>query len=422
MNDVDLHYAATLEKLQSLGRFGVRLGLERVTAALERMGRPQERFASVHVAGTNGKGSTAAMLESCLRAAGLRTGLYTSPHLCRFTERLRVDGQEASRDDVVRLAGEVPTGQGLTFFEVVTAMALAHFAAQETELAVVEVGMGGRLDATNVVQPEVCVLTHIGLDHTEILGPDLASVTREKAGIIKPGVPVVSAPPPSPEAADIIQQRCEELKAPLYLLGRDFDLGGADGSLVFSMGRWRLDRLAPALGGQHQRHNAALCLAAASCLRRRGRAISDGDLRRGLAEVRWPGRLEWIDEDTLLDGAHNPAGSAALARALAASDRPFNLVLGTMGPGPGRPLVEPLLPHARRIVFTRPQSPRALDPAALASEFPGAEAAPDLASALALLRHEPGPRLITGSLYLVGEARALIAGEPVDPVLTADPR
>lgn len=422
MNDTADSYASTLAQIQALGRFGVRFGLERVTAALEQLGRPQDHFASVQIAGTNGKGSTAAMLESCLRASGLRTGLYTSPHLCRFTERTRVDGREIRREEVVRLAGEVLSLEGLTFFEVVTAMAFAHFAACEVDLAVVEAGMGGRLDATNVVQPEVCVLTHMGLDHTEVLGPDLASVAREKAGIIKPGVPVVSAPPPSPEVTEILQRRCHELGSPLLLLGRDFQLDRAGSTSVFRMREWTLDGLASGLDGEHQQQNAALCLAAIGCLRQRGRRLPGEHIRRGLSAVAWPGRLEWLGEDYLLDGAHNPDGARALARALHATGKSYCLLLGAMSPRSTRPLVEPLLPYAGRIIFTRPDNPRAVDPARLASGVPGAEVAPDLTAALDLARHDPRPRLITGSLYLVGEARALLAGEPMDPVPTADPR
>ena len=420
MADLEYQYARTLTRIQSLGRFGVRFGLERITEALERLGRPQERFPAVHIAGTNGKGSTAAMVESCLRAAGVHAGLFTSPHLCRFTERIRVDGQEIGKRDVVRLA-EQALAEGLTFFEVVTAMAICAFAEQGVDLAVMETGMGGRLDATNVVRPVVCVLTHVGLDHTEVLGPDLATVATEKAGIFKPGVPVVSAPPPSPEVEDVVRRRCAELEAPLYIMDRDFRLEVDGEDSVFRMDDWTLRGFTPALPGTHQRQNAALCLAALGCLRRRGWRLEDDHVRRGLADVRWPGRLEWVDDQHLLDGAHNPDGAEALARELSSSGRRFCLVLGTNGPRDAAPLVEPLLALADQVVFTRPRSDRALDPEQLARMFPGAVAAPDLAAALALARADL-PRLITGSLYLVGEARALLAGEPVDPVATADPR
>ena len=422
MNGADREYAQTLARLQALGRFGVRMGLERVTAALEALGQPHHRFATVHVAGTNGKGSTAAMLESCLRASDVRTGLFTSPHLCRFTERVRLDGREVSRRDVVRLAAEALGQEGLTFFEVVTVMALTHFARSKVDLAVVEAGMGGRLDATNVVRPEVCVLTHIGLDHTEVLGPDLESVARDKAGIIKPGVPLVSAPAPTPEVGEIVRRRCEEVGAPLLVLGRDFHLESSGGAMAFGMGQWRLEGLIAGLHGEHQRQNAALCMAAVGCLRQGGRAIPGDMIRRGLAGVRWPGRMEWIDEDHLLDGAHNPDGAEALARSLEETGKRFCLVFGALEPGPTRPVVEALLPYADRIIFTRPQSPRAVDPISLAAAFPGSEVAPDLAAALDLNTGDPRPRLVTGSLYLVGEARALLAGDRVDPVVTADPR
>ncbi len=413
-------YARTLSRVQALGRFGVRFGLERITAALERLGRPQERFPAVHIAGTNGKGSTAAMVESCLRAAGVHTGLFTSPHLCRFTERIRVDGEEISQADVVRLAARAQAQEGLTFFEVVTAMALCAFAERGIQLAVMETGMGGRLDATNVVRPAVCVLTSVGLDHTEVLGPDLASVATEKAGIFKPGVPVVCAPSPSPEVERVVRQRCAVLQAPLHVLGRDFDLHGGH-EAVFEMGHRRLGGLSLSLAGEHQRQNAALCLAALTCLRDAGWPMEDAELRRGLAGVCWPGRMEWVDGAHLLDGAHNLHGAEALARELLATGRRFCLVLGVNTPQKPRPLVEPLLAVADQVICTRPRSPRALDPERLALEIPGSVAAPDLQTALDLARPDL-PRLITGSLYLVGEARALLAGDQVDPVVTADPR
>ena len=425
MTDLQSSYAATLERLLSLGRFGVRMGLERMEQALEQLGRPHHHLAAVHLAGTNGKGSTAAMLERCLRHAGLRTGLYTSPHLSRFTERIRVEGREISREAVVQLASRVLPHQQLTFFEVVTAMALVHLAQQRVDLAVVETGMGGRLDATNVVRPQVTILTHLGMDHTEVLGPDLESIAREKAGIIKPGIPLVCAPPPTPEIERFLGRRCRQQGAELLLAGRDFELTQTADGARFQMQGWQLDGLRWNLQGEHQAENAALCLAAIHCLRRRGYAVRARDARAGLEQVRWPGRMEWIG-DHLLDGALVPGGARALARAVAGlKQAPFCLIMGLMGhhqrdlPA----MLQPLLPLAQRVIFTRPVGRQQFaDPSELAAQVPGALSAPDLASALALARQTGRPGLITGSLYLVGEARALLAGEAVDPVLTADPR
>jgi dihydrofolate synthase/folylpolyglutamate synthase len=419
-------YAATLDRLRSLSRFGVRLGLERMARVLDCLGRPQRRFSSVHLAGTNGKGSTAAMLASCLAAAGYRTGLYTSPHLCRFSERIRVSGTEIRAEELEKWVHRVLALEpGLTFFEAATAVALAHFAEQQVEVAVVETGLGGRLDATNVLVPRVSVLTRIDLDHQEILGSDLTSVAREKAGIIKQGVPAISAPA-EPEVQAVIRQRCTELDAPLRLAGQDFVLRpeggglGSGGALSFETAGWTCDSLQVPLAGDHQLENATLCLGALSELRRSGMVVPEDSIRQGLRKTRWPGRMEWVGP-YLLDGAHNASGARALAAALEHLGLRVALIMGLLGPKDPRPVLEPLLPHASRALFTRPRSSRAIDPRELSGAVEGGEVVEDLPSAIRRLETHPGPRLVTGSLYLVGEARALLLGEPVDPVPTADP-
>jgi dihydrofolate synthase / folylpolyglutamate synthase len=415
----DPGYVATLERLRSLSRHGVHLGLERMERTLDRLGSPQRAFPSLHVAGTNGKGSTSAMLDACLRRAGLRTGLYTSPHLCRFTERIQVDGREIARGALSRYVDRaLAVEPALTFFEAATVAAFCCFAEERVEIAVVETGLGGRLDATNVITPLVSVITRLGLDHTELLGLDLASVAREKAGILKPGVPALSAPA-APEAERVVSERASALGCRLRVAGRDFSLVEEEQRLVYR-GAAVLDGLRLALAGDHQRENAALCLAALEELRAQGRHIPDAALREGLAAVRWPGRLEQVDDRHLLDGAHNPDGARALARALG-ERRDLCLVVGILGPKDPRPVLEPLLPHAGRVVFTRPRSERAIPPEELAPLVPGAATAVDLAAALDLLRDDGRPRLVTGSLYLVGEARSLLLGEPCDPLPTADP-
>ena len=427
-------YLEALRRLDGLSRFGgVRLGLERMERALARLGDPQRAYPSVHIAGTNGKGSTAAMIAAGLQACGVRTGLYTSPHLSRFTERVQVAGREIDRSEVARLVERVIAVEPeLTFFEVVTAAALVHFAEQGVELAVVETGLGGRLDATNVLTPRVCVLTRIARDHTELLGEQLTQIAAEKAGIIKAGVPVVCAPAADPEVLELLRRRCEEQAAPLHLAGRDFEVQGSGapsrGSFDYRGARWRMTGLGLPLPGQHQLENAGLALAALELLDGAlGLGLEHAQLRRGLGQVRWPGRLERIGA-VLLDGAHNPAGCQTLAAALpsvVAAGEAIDLVMGVLGGAKDlEAMLEPLLPRCRgRLCFTRPRSPRATDPAALARLAPRSEIHSDLAAALAAL----GPassgrtRLITGSLYLVGEARELLLGEPTDPWCTADP-
>jgi len=416
----DPTYCAMLERLYSLGRAGVRLGLERMESALRQLGEPHRAFPSVHIAGTNGKGSTAAMLAACLRRAGYRTGLYTSPHLCRFTERVQIDGREISPSELARLVGRVlEVEPGLSFFEAATAAAFCYFAEQRAAMVVVETGLGGRLDATNVITPRVSVLTRIDLDHTELLGTERAAVAREKAGIIKRGVPVVSAPA-APEVERVLRSRCVEVGAPLLLAGERFTLERDGRGLSFRGPTLQLGGLRLALVGDHQLENAALCLAALDLLRQHGMALSADSLVAGLAEVRWPGRMEWVDGNTLLDGAHNASGAEVLARAIRPR-APFRLVMGLLGPKEPLSVIAPLRPLAARAVFTRPRSSRAIAPEVLAGLVPGSEVAPDLATALRVGSRDTIPTLITGSLYLVGEARGLLLGEPCDPVRIADP-
>jgi dihydrofolate synthase/folylpolyglutamate synthase len=413
-------YAAALSRLHGLARLGVRPGLARIGRLMERLGDPQDRFVSLHVAGTNGKGSTAAFLAAVLQAAGHRTGLYTSPHLCRFTERIQVDGREIPEAAVIAgLARALEVEPELTFFEAATALAFQHFAEQGVEVAVVETGMGGALDATNLVRPRVSVLTRIDLDHLDIIGPDLPSVAREKAGIIKAGAPAVSAPAlPAVQAA--LELRCAEVGTRLLLAGRDFFWRRErDGLCVEGEAEGPRRGLQLSLAGEHQDENAALCVVA---LARSGLRFSDQALRRGLATARWPGRLE-LAAGVLLDGAHNASAARALAAYLAGLERRFTIVMGMLGPRRPEEVMGPLVPHAERFLLTRPRSPRALPPEALEPHTTGvpAELFGTLAPALDRARDLGAPVLVTGSLYLVGEARGLLLAEPADPVLTADP-
>jgi dihydrofolate synthase/folylpolyglutamate synthase len=284
---------------------------------------------------------------------------------------------------------------------------------------VIETGLGGRLDATNVVQPLLSVLTQISLDHTEILGPDLASIAGEKAGIVKRAVPVISAPA-APEVEALLRERCARLAAPLWIMDRGRDL--EDNELPWpSAGFERLPEIELSLAGAHQRENAALCVAALGLLGQAdGIEIEEEHVQQGLARVRWPGRLEWIG-DHLLDGAHNPSGCRALARALPALGRgeDYCLVLGAIGQRDLREMIRPLEPMCGRICLTRPKSARAAEPARY--RIDGAEVTCGLEEALSIVEGERRPKLIAGSLYLVGEARALLLGEPVDPWPTGDP-
>jgi dihydrofolate synthase/folylpolyglutamate synthase len=433
--------------------------LDRARRALAALGDPHVGKRFVHVAGSKGKGSTAANIESILRAAGLRTGFYTSPHLHTFRERIRIDGQLIDRGDVVRLLAEclpaVEDVPGITTFEIITVMALLHFAQQQVDWVVLEVGLGGRLDATNVVTPAVSVITPISYEHTALLGNTLDLIAREKAGIIKPGVPVVVAPQKD-EALAAIQSVADQQNAPLILAGRDWVWRGAVDSLdgqVFDVARqagpgpsaqgalseppWGggLRALYTPLLGPHQLDNATVAVATCGELVQRGVAVGEQAVRAGLAGVVWPGRLEVLggvrrgdghaaDDIAVVDSAHNDASARLLRTALAHyfPDRPITMILGVSNDKDARAILAELLPGVARVSLTRSRHPRAADPqdlAPLAAQYVDAERltlADSVAEALdwAEAEREPGVVIcLTGSLFIAGEGReAWLARHP----------
>jgi dihydrofolate synthase/folylpolyglutamate synthase len=414
-------YADLLARLEGARALGVELGLGRVRRALAALGDPQRRFAAVQLAGTNGKGSTAAMTEAILRAAGLRTALHTSPHLARFTERIRVAGAEADGDRLAALDARIAaTGVPLTYFEIATVLAFLCFADEGVELAVLETGLGGRLDAVTTCEPVATAVTSIALDHMDYLGGTLREIAREKAGIIKPGVPhVIGALPP--EAEDEMALAAAAANAPLVRLGRDF----------------AAPEVPVGLPGPHQRANAAIAVElarrAAAAL---GKALPDDAAAAGLATVSWPGRLERITSDVLLDCAHNVEGARALAAALPAlaAGRLVALLLSVVRDKDAAGIVAALAPVARTIIATQSRNPRSLPAVALsavarshaAAQAPGpqVELSPDPVVALDLARRlvgHGGLVVVAGSIFLVGELRAHLLGEPVDPVPLSDP-
>ncbi len=412
-------YADAIKFLHDLGMFGARLGLEipRRLAALA--GDPQAGLRFIHVAGTNGKGSTCAMLESVYRAAGLRVGLFTSPHLVAFGERIQVNRQLIPEADVARLADELrlllktfSPAEPPTFFEVVTVMALRHFAEQRCDLVIWETGLGGRLDATNIVTPLASVITNIGLDHQQWLGDTLAQIASEKAGIIKPGVPVVTAARPG-EGLEVIAATARRLQSPLTVVEPDH------------AHRPPLDALELPLTGDHQRLNAAVALATVRVLART-LPVDDEAICRGLTTVHWPGRMQLVKTPDgrayLLDGAHNAAGVAALGTALRSrflGVKPA-LVLGVLGDKDWQSIGAQLAGLAARILLVPVSSQRSLAPENLLPICRAANAAApvsvceNLAEALRQMANEPFV-LITGSLYLVGEAMELLRLAPVPP-------
>lgn len=414
-----LTYADSVQYLYSIGNEikTAKLGLDRIRTILEHLGHPERRFPTVHVAGTNGKGSTCAMIESALRHAGHRTGLYISPHLVEPTERIQVDGQPVSRErfvdafNRVREASTQLLDRGLidshpTYFETVTAMAFLEFAHQKVDWAVVEVGLGGRLDATNVVQPKLCVITPVDFDHERWLGNSLSAIAGEKAGILKPGVPAVVAPQHA-EALARIQEVSNSVDAPLLHadLASVHDLEiTADGCEFV----WKGEKVRCPLAGQHQVTNALTAALALDYLK-----IS----LEGMALARWPGRLERVAQSPgiILDGAHNPAG----ARALAAHIRRFHahrklwLIYATMRDKSVDETAGILSGLAAEVVLTQVALPRALRPEVLLDLFdsPRVRVADTVEAAIHLVRGEAAADdliLITGSLFLVGEARKLL--------------
>jgi dihydrofolate synthase/folylpolyglutamate synthase len=433
-------YEESVQYLFSLGRelasprqaSVAKFDLKNITAVCEHLGQPQREFQSVHVAGTNGKGSTSAMLDSILRAAGLRTGLYTSPHLERINERIRLDGQEISDREfaatftrVRQAIEELLASGGLaahpTFFECVTAIAFLYFARERVEYAVCETGMGGRLDATNILLPEVAVITQIDFDHENYLGHSIEEIAREKAGIIKPGARVVSAAEHL-IARVVIRRRCAEQSAFLVEIENAYfleDVVAHDGSFSFTAISYDSGvRIAIALRlpGRFQVRNALTALAAARMLAERGAPIEDEAITRGFAAAAWPGRLERISErpEIYVDGTHNPAGAREIAvfweQFLAG--RNIYLIYGAMRDKAVDEIAGLLFPRASSVIFTTPAQSRAIS-APLLAEMTAhharlSEVVPDPARALARALELASPEdviFITGSLYLVGELR-----------------
>jgi len=424
-------YADALARLYALQSRGMRFGASRMASALALRGHPERGQRFVHVAGTNGKGSVSAMIEASLRAAGYRTGLFTSPHLHRFVERVRIAGRpigDAEASARVRdvLAASAAWGEPeSTFFELTTLLALESFRDHRCDVVVLEVGLGGRLDATNAVTPELSVITTIALEHTEILGGTHAAIAREKAGILKPGVPAVVGVR-EPSARRVIARRARAQGAPLALIDRDFGPlpDARAGRFAVRVGEQVLGGLRLALHGAHQQDNAACAVAALLQLRERGFDVGDDAMRKGLARVLWPARLERVARVArrpafLFDAAHNPEGAQVLAEFLQQNRAagPRVLIFGAFADKDFGAMLRVLRPHVDRIVYCPPPVWNAAKSSALRRCAPGI-AARDVPDALARARRAAGPRgeiVVAGSIYLVAAARAHVLGLRSDP-------
>jgi dihydrofolate synthase/folylpolyglutamate synthase len=402
-----VNYPASVQFLYALGNEmkTAKLGLERIRAVLAALGNPEKAYRVVHVAGTNGKGSTCAMIAAGLRAAGVRTGLFTSPHLMEPTERIQIDGipvtqaQFSRAFDVVHQAAErLDLDAHPSYFETVTAMAFWLFRELSVHTAVVEVGLGGRLDATNVVEPVLAVITPIDLDHQMFLGDTIEAIAAEKAGILKRGVPTVFARQ-RPEAETVLEARAVEMGVSVTRAA-EFEIRDLEMDACGS----RFSGIECPLPGEHQVDNAVTAALALETL---------GVSPRGIAETRWPGRLEHIspNPDILLDGAHNPAGARALARYLERfyPDRKLWLIFGAMRDKAVAEMGAILFPLADELILTAADSPRSMTPGELAALAGRGRAVANIGAALELMAREAAADdviVITGSLFLVGEARA----------------
>lgn len=414
-------YSETLERIYNLHGGAIDLRLDRVAGALKLFDHPERKFPSLHIAGTNGKGSTSAILQRILSLAGYRTALYTSPHLVSFTERIKIEDQDIAEAEVVAIAEEIwrrtaAADIALTYFEVVTVMAFIYFARHPTDVAVIEVGLGGRFDATNVITPLVALITTISKDHEAFLGTDLLSIAGEKAGIIKPGVPVVCGAV-SAAVHELFRQTAEERGAKAYFFGEDFNFSlKNEGFFDYTGLKQYYSNLSLRLRGRHQRHNAAVALAALEIVQDRF-PVSEAAIRAGLATVQWPGRLEVMLErpTVVIDGAHNGEGVLALVQELKVyRGRKIKLLFAVMSDKDWRLMLARLIEVVSQVTFTKVAMERSADPAELARNFAGQVASrshADARAALRLLIDESAPDdviVVAGSLYLLGEIRPML--------------
>ncbi len=418
MQETDSRYQQELDFLYNLQKYGIKFGLSQTANLLQGLGNPHHGRKFIHIAGTNGKGSVACFLRSILQLAGYKTGLYTSPHLVSFRERIQVNNTLISPSEVVdlvhRLRLVLNSQEPPTYFEAVTAMALYYFARKNTEIDIIEVGMGGRLDATNLVQPQVSLITNISLEHQEFLGRTLQQVAREKAGVIKQRTPILSAASQSSVRA-LFARTAQEKNAPYYQSGLDFRVRRCKDDFTYFGLQQKMKSLRVNLLGAHQLQNAGLALATCEVLVSRGWQIKAEHMRQGLQQAFWPGRMQLVEDSPriMLDGAHNPAAIKVLAQSLNSrlAYQRLILVLGIMADKDIEAMLAQILPKADHVIFTRPVYERALDPEVLQARAApwkvSGDTAPSLAQALGQARTIAGDEdliLVCGSLFTVGDA------------------
>ncbi len=419
MKSKETSYQRATTYLFGLQKYGIKFGLSKTSNLLKAFGDPHKGQRYIHIAGTNGKGSVAAFVASILKEAGLgKVGLYSSPHLVRFTERFRINDREMAPQVAAALIEELreafSSEEPPTFFEAATAMALLYFAREKTDIAVMEVGMGGRLDATNLITPMVSAVTNISMEHQSYLGPRLLDIAREKAGIVKEGIDVVTGVT-QPPVIRLMEARCAEKGARLWRLGSEIHYRATRSGLHYFGTRHRLNRLQLGLKGAFQFRNAAMAVAIVERLEEEGFEISTQDIRRGLSMAVWPGRMQVVAQKPtiILDGGHNPAAIRALADAIRSefSYRRMILVIGIMADKEIGKMLRAIVPFSDYVIYTKPEYSRAAPPERLMNEGaslgrPG-EMIPFLTAALDRAREMADPQdlvVVCGSLFTVGEA------------------
>ena len=426
-------YQETLAWLFGLQRFGIKLGLDTMKCMLQELGNPQDSFGSIHIAGSNGKGSTAAFISAICQKAGYRIGLYTSPHLADYSERIRIDGEPIPQEAVVRLTKIIrarqrkaarehtsprafPSVMDMTFFEFTTVMAFLYFKENKVDLAVIEVGMGGRLDATNIVQPLIAVITSITREHEQYLGKHLEQIALEKAGIIKSGTPVLTAVR-QPALVSLYQEICARLGAPLYRIGKDIRIKKQGAGKFHYYGLFaHYPSLVLNMYGDYQFSNAALAVSAVELLRKKGYLADETAVRTGLKDMHWPARLELVNDKprVFLDGAHNLGAVRRLRKELQLNFtyRRLILVIGIMKDKAIKPMLRLLVSLADTAILTRPRLERSADPATMLGYIPcyqkKVEIIEDVKAAVrtAMSSAQSDDLIcVTGSLFTAGEAR-----------------
>jgi len=413
-----ISYGEAIQYLYSLQKYGIKFGLNKTSNLLKAFGNPHQGQKYIHIAGSNGKGSVAAMVESILIKSGMKVGFYSSPHLVRFTERFRINGREIAPEKATPIIGElrdiINPNHPPTFFEVTTAMALIYFAMEKTDISIMEVGMGGRLDATNVIRPVVSAITNISLEHQQFLGSRLIDIAGEKAGIIKRGVDLVTAAT-QPSVIRLFKSICGKRRAPFWRVGKDVRYRTMGKRLNYYGLKRRFMGLELGLKGRYQNRNATLALAVIEILERKGFKISSHDITEGLKETTWPGRMHFVSREPIivLDGAHNPNAIKVLAESIKRefTYRSLILVIGIMADKDIGKIIKRIVPIADYVIYTSPDYYRSASPESLMKEAfhlrkPGklVPRIPDAIDTAKAMAKPDDMILVTGSLFTVGEA------------------